>query len=100
MNIESTFPTATARCGTADRGAIGQPLIRRYTVVLSKCYAAPRTRQRGFFTPQLRPTLGDEEARIPNKAPGFITAESESPASNLGGFSLKIMEAPGHDLSN
>lgn len=93
MNIESTFPTATARCGTADRGAVGQPFIRRYTVVLSEINAAPRTRQRGFFTPQLRPAMGDVEARIPNTAPGFIDTERESPTLNSGGFPLKSMES-------
>lgn len=70
-----------------------------YTGILSESYAAPRIRQRGFFVPvmgefRLSFSMGDEEARITNTAPGFITAESESPAPQKNGrFSLKIMEA-------
>lgn len=64
-----------------------------YTGVLSESYAAPRIRQRGFFMPvvgefRLSFSMGDEEARITNTAPGFITAESESPAPQKIGGSL------------
>ena len=70
-----------------------------YTGILSESYAAPRIRKRGFFTPVVGESclsfpMGDEEARITNTAPGFITAESESPAPQKNRrLSLKVMEA-------
>lgn len=70
-----------------------------YTGILSESYAAPRIRQRGFFMPvmgefRLSFSMGDEEAGITNTAPGFITAESESPAPQKNWrLSLKVMEA-------
>lgn len=68
-----------------------------YTETLSETYAAPRNRQRGFFSPamgkiRLSFTMGDEEPGITNTGPGVISAESESPALNLA-VSLKLMEA-------
>lgn len=66
-----------------------------YTGILSEIHAAPRIRQRGFFVPvvgelRLSFSMGDEEARITNTAPGFMYAESESPAPQKNGrLSLK-----------
>lgn len=69
-----------------------------YTQALSETNAVPRIRERGFFVPALGEfrlsfAMGDEELEITNTGPGFICAESESPALKKGGFSLKQMEA-------
>lgn len=74
------------------------PAALAYTEILSETYAAPRIRQRGFFTPvmgaiRLSFSMGDEEQEITNTCPGVISAESESPAPQTGRFPLKLMEA-------
>lgn len=69
-----------------------------YTEILSETCAAPRIRQRGFFTPvmgeiRLSFPMGDEEQEIANTCPGVTSAESESPAPQTGRFPLKLVEA-------